>query len=181
MSLFGEFRRAWREAVDNFWHELEGDAGAEGVYREVSRARNQLEQLTRDVAETRQRLAEERELLDACRRRERMAHDIGDSETARVAAEYADRHGERALVLERKAEALEAERALCRRDLDEMERALQDGRVTDGTGSARESARASLEDLNRHPFEPEFRDLEDADREKEAAERLERLKRRMDG
>lgn len=175
MSMFGEFRRAWREAVDNFWHELEADTapGEGAVYRQVAEARNQLERLDRQIAEARHREKEERREAEVCRRRERMAREIGDDETAGLAGDFAARHAERADVLGRKAEALEAERALCRRDLTEMERALQSGRVAS-------DPRPELEDLNRHPSEGAFRDLEDNHRSRSAAERLEELKRRMD-
>lgn len=171
--MFREFKNAWRQAVDNFWRELEAEdgAGAGAVYREVARVRNQLDELDDAITETRQRLARETEQVRVCIRRERMATEIGDAETARVAVEYRGRHEERASVLERKLDALEAERRLCRRDLDEMEKALQAGRE--------EEARAELDDLNRHPSEGEFRGLEDSDRTRSAEERLEELKRRM--
>lgn len=171
--MFEDFRRAWHQAVDNFWREVgaEGDGRPDAVYREVGRARTQLDRLDAEVGETRSRLRSERDQADVCDRRERMAREIGDAETARVAAEYGARHRERAAVLARKLEALEAERTLCRRDLDEMEDALQDGRVA--------GARAELEDLNRHPAEEQFRDLENSSRDRTAAERLEELKRQM--
>lgn len=175
--MFEEFRQAWREAVSNFWREVRADEAESGaVYREVGRARTQLERLDAEIGETARRLKEEREQAAVCDRRERMAREIGDLETARVAGEYGARHRERAGVLERKLEALEAERTLCRRDLDEMERALQDGRVAAPPG-----ARGIPDpgDLDRHPAEGEFRNLEDAGRDRAAAERLEELKRRM--
>src|SRR5680860_1319941 len=115
MTVFGEFRRAWRQAVDNFWQELEGDdpeGGSRGVYREVAGVRNQLDELDGAIGETRQRLKHEKAQVEACMRRERLARGIGDEETARVAAEYGARHQERAEVLDRKVEALEAERRL---------------------------------------------------------------------
>lgn len=173
--MFREFKRAWKQAVDNFWAELEADGsggGGEAAYREVARVRNQLDDLDGAIAETRQRLGHETEQVEVCVRRARMAEKIGDAETARVAVEYGERHQERAAVLERKLEALEAEQRLCRRDLDEMEKALQDGRV--------QSARAELDDLNRHPSEDAFRNLEESAKAQTAAERLEELKKRMD-
>ncbi len=176
MAVFGEFRRAWREAVDNFWRELEGDAaesGARGVYREVAGVRNQLGELDDAIAETGQRLKHELEQVESCARRERLARKIGDEETARIAGEYRGRHQERADVLLRKVEALEAERRLCLRDLGEMERALQDRVPADDLDEIDEI------DLNRHPREREFRGLEDTERSRAAAERLEELKRRM--
>lgn len=169
--MFREFKRAWKQAVDNFWEELEAEGGQDAAFREVARVRNQMDELDTAIAETRTRLTHENEQVDVCVRRERMARDIGDRETARVAAEYRDRHSERAAVLERKLEALEAERALCRRDIQEMEKALQAGRV--------QSARPELDDLNRHPAENEFRNLEDSDRARSAEERLDELKKRM--
>ena len=167
--MFREFKRAWKQAVDNFWQELEGDSDA--AYTEVARVRNQLDELDGEISETRRRLTHETEQVKVCVRRERLAKEIGDDETARVAGEYRDRHEERASVLGRKLEALEAERRLCRRDLDEMEKALRSGLV--------DAARAELEDLNRHPREAEFRDLEESERSQTAEERLEELKKRM--
>jgi len=173
--MFGDLRRAWRDAVENFWRELEadqaGDGSARGAYREVAKARNHIGRLDREIGDCQQRLATEREQVDVCARRERMARDIGDQETARIAARYGARHAERAEVLGRKLDALRAERELCRRDLGEMEAALQSGQV-------REPA-PELDDLNRHPHEDEFRDLEDGERSRSAEERLEELKRRM--
>lgn len=172
MSVFRDFQQAWRQAVDNFWHELEAeDPESRGVYRQVARARNQLDALDSAIGETRQRLAEEEQQVEVCVRRERMARDIDDGETARIAAEYRARHQERADVFGRKLEVLEAERRLCARELGEMESALRDGRVA--------APRPELEDLNRHPREAEFRDLEENDLSRTAAERLEELKRRM--
>lgn len=175
--MFREFRNAWRQAVDNFWQEMEADGAsgadqARGVYREVARARTQLDRLTAEIGDSRQRLEAEREQIRICLRRERLAAGIGDHETARIAAEYRARHEERADVLGRKLDVLEAERGLCRRDLEAMERALQERGVT-------EPIRPELDDLNRHPHEGEFRTLEDADRTRSAEERLEELKRRM--
>jgi ABC-type phosphate transport system auxiliary subunit len=174
MAVFDDFKQAWREAVDNFWHELEGDdteASSRSALRQVAAARNQLETLDGAIGDTRQRVAHEQEQVEACRRREGLARGIGDEETARIAGEYGARHQERADVLTRKLEALEAERRLCRRDLQDMEKAIQEGRIA--------GAQAELEDLNRHPSEDEFRNLEDAARGRSADERLEELKRRM--
>lgn len=173
--MFDNFKRAWRQAVDNFWTELEagdtgGDARTRAIYREIARARNQVERLAREIESCRQSHAHEREQVDICIRRERMARDIGDTETARIASEYRARHAERADVLARKMDALRAEQALCRRDLADMERALvAAGMVPDDPAEL---------DLDRHPREDDFRTLEDSARERAAAERLEELKRR---
>lgn len=173
--MFNELKRAWRQAVENFWAELEaaGTGGrSDAAYREIARVRNELDSLDGAIGDCRQAAGHEREQVAVCLRRERLAKDIGDGETARVAARYGARHRERAEVLERKLAALEAERRLCRRDLDEMEKAVREGRVE-------APSRPELEDLNAHPNEPEFRNLEESDRARSAEERLEELKRRM--
>lgn len=175
--MFDEVRRAWRQAVENFWREIEGgDSPGRAVYREVGRVRSQLEDLDDANRSTRHRLAEELDHAAACARRERLARSIGDAETSRIAAEYRHRHQERADVLGQKLSALEAEKRLWVRDLEEMEKALQEG---GGAGAA--GARAELEDFARHPRENEFLNLEDAQRRRTAEERLEELRRRMNG
>ena len=175
--MFSELRQAWKEAVANFWHELEtdseGDGSARGAYREVAKARNHVDRLGREIADCAQQVAHEEEQVEVCVRRQKMADGIGDQETSRIAAEYAGRHRERAAVLRRKRDALQAEMELCRRDLGEMEAALQSGRV------GMEDVRPELDDLDRHPREKEFRDLEEGARNRSADERLEELKRRM--
>jgi hypothetical protein len=174
--MFENLRRAWRQAVDNFWTELEaGDATDDprvrGVYHQVASARNQVRKLEAEIAGCRRDLEHEQDQVAVCARRERLARDIRDEETARIAAEYRFRHSERVRILGAKLEALQAEHGLWRRELQEMERALE----TSGFTAVNE-----LDDLNRHPREAEFRTLEDLARERAAAARLEELKRRRE-
>jgi hypothetical protein len=173
--VFETFRNAWRQAVDNFWQELQseevtGDARTRAMYAQVATARTEMSRLDRAISECRREEAAERAEVEVCARRERLARDIGDTDTARIAAEYRTRHEERAAVLARKLEVLVAEQALCRRDLEEMERALPQAGAAPGT--------IEIENLDRDPREAEFQDLERAARHRAAAERLEELKRR---
>jgi hypothetical protein len=175
--MFDSFKSAWRQAVDNFWVEMEAgdsavDARVRAGYRQIAAARSQVERLERDIEECRVARDHEHEQAQVCSRREQMARQIGDVETARVATDFRVRHEERAGVLARKLEALQAEHALCRRDLAEMERAM---------AVAAGPLRPEIDDLNRHPNEPDFQTLERAARERAAAERLEELKRRHGG
>lgn len=174
--MFENFKSAWRQAVDNFWTELDGDSAIDARlragYRQISSARSQLERLERDIDECRSARDHELEQAEVCGRREQMARGIGDVDTAGIAADFRVRHQERGQVLARKLEALQAERALWRRDLVEMERAM---------ATVAKPPDPQLDDLNRHPRESEFQNLEDAARERAAAERLEELKRRQGG
>jgi len=177
--MFEELKSAWRQAVDNFWQELQGEApGAArlgGMRNEIAEARSDLSRLEDEVRLARERAREEREAAETARRRARMAEDIGDGETVRVAREYADRHEERAAVLERKARALEAERDLWKRDLAEMEDALRRQESAAGVGPGRYD---TLDDEAEREAR-EFDRLEENDRQRTAEERLEDLKRRM--
>jgi hypothetical protein len=175
--MFEDLKRAWREAVANFHHEMsDGDDATAGAHaralrREIATARGVLAQLDAEIRKTARGAEEESTAAADCRRREQLARQVGDAETVRVAVEFAARHDERAAVLQRKLVVLTDERALLVRDLERMESlapaAAAAAAITDDP-PARDSARAK-EDA-------EFRRMQ---RERTAAERLEELKRRM--
>ena len=132
--MFEDLRQAWKEAVENFWRELEEDAGEHGgdetrkqlsaMRHQLTSAEMELRRLDVEVARAHSAAAGERREEETCRRRLAMAEGIGDAETARVAQTFAERAAERAAVMERKAEALAAEQALRTRDLAEMRATL---------------------------------------------------------
>ncbi|HSJ14292.1 MAG TPA: hypothetical protein VK939_07745 [Longimicrobiales bacterium] len=176
--MFDDWKRAWREAVANFQRELGAEEdGTSGHYqslrRELATARGALQRLESEIETVGRNAAAERESEQVCRRREGMATAIGDVETARIAAEYAARHAERAAVLERKVEVLGAERTLLVRDLEVMAAAVAEAApsVTDaGPGGLLDDDEAR---------EWERRRLDRLQRERDADARLEELKRRM--
>lgn len=125
--MLEEWRRAWRQAVENFRRELYagGAEPATHLEREVYGARATLRQLRSELARVRREHAAELAELETCARREAMARRIHDEETAQVAADFASRHRARADVLARKIGVLDEELALRARDLAEMERAAE--------------------------------------------------------
>lgn len=184
--MFEDWKKAWQEAVENFRYELnrfeEGTAPADerlrAMDRDLAAARQQLRKLEQELRGTRQEIGEEQEAERVCRRREALARGIGDQDTARVAAEFATRHAERAVLLGRKVEILEAERALRARDLEEMETQLRQRVQTAQQRSAIDQA-ARASDADHDAQDEEFRRLEREARERAASSRLEELKRRM--
>jgi phage shock protein A len=62
----------------------------------------------------------EKGLGATCRRREKMARDIGDEETANVAAQHAIKHEGHHTLLEKKAAAIREELEFRRKNVDEM-------------------------------------------------------------
>ena len=114
--MFANLRQAFREAVDNMQRELDAGAAPDSVRRlirsmegEAARTKASLEALKKDLEITRERVRREEESAETCRRREAMALEIGDEETAALASRYAASHGERARVLADKLRAIEAE------------------------------------------------------------------------
>ncbi|MGH7443924.1 MAG: hypothetical protein ACREKM_03565, partial [Longimicrobiales bacterium] len=113
--MFEDWKQAWRQAVENFQRELDDDRGDDAtraMRRDERTTADALPRLDSELATARKNAAAERTAESVCRRREGLARNIGDDETAAIAAEYAERHAERAAILERKADVLEAERAL---------------------------------------------------------------------
>jgi hypothetical protein len=85
--MFENLRDAFRDAVDNFNKELgRDDIPDEGQIKKAI----QLSEMEEKEATT-------------CRRREDMARRIDDEETAKVAAEYAEKHEKRREIQARKA------------------------------------------------------------------------------
>jgi hypothetical protein len=184
--MLDDWKRAWRQAVENFQREAhEGTPGApprvRAMERELVSAAGALSKLDAEIRRTRMAADAEQREEQVCRRREALARDVNDGETVRVAAEFAARHGERAALLDRKLSVLEEERSLIARDMETM-RAL----IVAATPVGAPDAAGSVADgsTTRPAGETDDRDfsrLEREARERAAAERLEELKRRMGG
>lgn len=179
--MFEDWKKAWREAVENFRRELSDTEAAGGdvsahvraMRRDMASVHGALTKLDAEIAHCRREAASERESEQTSRRREGLARNVGDGETVRIAIEYAARHAERAGILERKIEVLVAERALLARDLQGMEEIL-------AQHAPAVSAAPDADQLEeRQRTDQDFGKLEREARERAAAERLEELKRRM--
>lgn len=152
--MFDNLRNAFREALDNFNKELNRDQIPEavdsllaGMRAEVADAQARVRELEAQI--TRATAEAEREKSEAAtaRRRGKMAEDIGDAETAKVAGEYAAGREERQRVLEQKAAAMKEELAIRTREVQEMLDKVKEAQASrDGlTASAgRTQARESL-------------------------------------
>ncbi len=182
MAMFEDWKQAWREAVENFRRELSGDEASHdrtrSMHREVMNARGARDKLAGEIRRTRQEAQQEKSQEEVCKRREQMARSIGDEETVRLAVAFAARHAERAAILERKVEILEAEQGLLARDLEEMEKEL-----AAQPDAPRVTTAATVQDVlgerERNRQDRDFGRLEREQRERDAEARLEELKRKM--
>lgn len=158
MSVFSELRDAFRLAVENFKEELHREPSKDTVDgllrdmgREIVEARTHLSRLEEEVRSALERAEAEKAEAETCRRRERLAREIDDEETARVAREFAEKHERRREVLEQKALALKDELDLRRVEVREMLERLDDARTRrEGldAASGRTRARGSLRDAD---------------------------------
>jgi len=151
-----------------------------------------LQDLRDGLAQSKRRLDQERRELDTVLRRKRLAEQINDAETVRLATQYEQMHAERVAVLERKLEAQESELALAERDVAQMMTELR--QAASGIPSAGERSNAAVSaamdeiesemgsgksESLRDEIEGLSRSRTRADHEADAARKLEELKRRM--
>jgi hypothetical protein len=160
-----------------------------------------LQDLRDGLVKSRQRLEQEQREVDTVQRRKRLAVQIGDTETVRLAEQYENLHAEKVKVLTRKLEAQESELTLAEHEVTQMMAELRAaasgiGPMPDRTAASMSAAMDELEselggagrgasgaDRGGEPLREEIdalsRSRARADREADAARKLEELKRRM--
>ena len=178
--MFDNLRRAFREAVDNFKEELDRDDVPEAVddllramKREAADTQAETQRLEAAIKKAIDATVTEERQGETCRRREKMASEIGDEETARVARAYAEKHEHRRDVHEQKALALKKELDMRRGEFKEMIAAIKDAEKNRDTLTAtagRATARNSIEGADDLFAELDriADDLEDDDAQREA-------------
>ena len=156
--MFDNLRQAFREAVDNFKDELGRDEIPEAVSRllremkrEAADTKAEIRRLEEAIRGAIDKAEKEKGEVKTCRRREKMALDISDEETADVARQYAEKHEHRRSVLERKARALKEELDMRQDEFEEMIEAIK-GAEKNSAGLAatagRASARSSIDEAD---------------------------------
>ena len=125
--MFDNLRDAFREAVSNFKDELGRDEVPEavdsllkGMQIEVTDSQTHVKSLEAQIKRALQLAEMEKKEAATCRRREEMAMEIKDEETARVAREFAEKHEQKQSIQEQKALALKKELDVRRAEVAEM-------------------------------------------------------------
>src|SRR6187401_2502716 len=104
--MFDNLRDAFREAVENFKHELNRNDDVPptvdrlllAMHQELAQARELVSALEKQIADAQAQVGRDRDEEGTCRRRAEMATRVGDEETARIALEYAVRYERRRVV-----------------------------------------------------------------------------------
>jgi hypothetical protein len=156
--MFEDLRAAFREALDNFNKELKRDQVPETVDRLLVGMKNELAdekaELTKLEGELERALSASQREKDAGatnRRREKMARDIGDEETATLAVQHALKHEAHFTVLEKKAQAIREELDFRRKSVEEMSAQLTEAlrkRGALGATAGRSGAREAISDAD---------------------------------
>lgn len=156
--MFEDLRAAFREALDNFNKELKRDQVPENVDRLLVGMKNELidekaqvRGLEEELEKSTTASQREKDAGLTCRRREKMARDIGDEETANLAAQHAAKHEGHHAVLEKKAQAIREELAFRRQSVEEMTAQLNDAiekRGSLGATAGRTGARGAISEAD---------------------------------
>lgn len=188
--VFDGFRRSFDELLARATRPEERRAVAARMKDTLVQARLGLDDLRDGLAKARQRLSHEERELETVRRRKQLAEGIGDRETTELAVKYEQMHAERAEVLRRKVAAQEAEMTLAEREVAEMSAELK-AVLAGGPAGAGHVGGAPLTDADlgledataassiRSEIDALGRERDRADREADAARRLDELKRKM--
>ena len=186
--VFEGFRRSFEELLDRATRPEERRVVASRMKETLVQARMGLEDLRAGLDKARQRLAAEERELETVRRRKQLAEGIADHETVGIATKYEEMHSQRVEVVRAKVNAQEAELALAERDVGEMSaqlKAVLSGADPRGAAGAIDPAMDTEEPSDGASLHDEINSLgrarAAADREADAAKRLEELKRRMGG
>ncbi len=156
--MFENLRDAFRDAIANFKDEMARDQIPEtvdrllaGMRQEVTDAKTAVHELEEDIERTNSEARRAKAEVDTCRRREGMAKDIGDEETARVAAEYAEKYEKRRVLMEQKAVALSQELEFRKGEIEEMLSKIKEAQAQRDSLTAtagRTGARASMQEAD---------------------------------
>jgi hypothetical protein len=171
--MFENLRQSLRDAMSRASSPDETRAVLSMMRDALVEAKVAVASLRAELEETRARLVRERNELATVQRRGRMASEIGDEETVRVATQYEKKHGERIVVLERKLQAQEAELTLAEQEMTEMRLQMKSA----GIAAPDLSAASSMPPVD--PADELRRTVDRAAREAEAERKLAELKRRM--
>jgi hypothetical protein len=185
--VFDGFRRSFDDLMSRATRPEERRAVVARMKDTLVQAKMGLEDMRDGLKKARKRLAQEERELDTVRRRKTLAEGIKDQQTVDIALKYEQMHGERVEVLRQKVAAQEAELVLAERDVESMSAELKATLV--GTG-AQASAPALDPSAEREDETDQASDLRDeinslgrarahAEKEADAARRLDELKRRM--
>ena len=185
--VFDGFRRSFEDLLNRATRPEERRIVAARMKETLVQARLGLDDLRNGLQAARKRLVAEEHELETVKRRKTLAEGIKDRETVDIASKYEEMHVQRVEVARQKVAAQEAELALADRDVREMTAQLKAVMSGADAGHGPSAAIDPGADTGEPPEAADLRSEIDslgraratADREADAARRLDELKRRM--
>ncbi len=125
--MFDDLRRSFKQAIENFKTEVSRDSVPEAVDRllkamqqETTDTRMDIERLKEEVVKVGASADRQTHEAEVCERRQHMAEEIDDEETADVAKTFAEKHRRHAEILKEKQDVLRQELKLREHEYSEM-------------------------------------------------------------
>src|SRR5688500_5605360 len=118
-AMFERLKETLRDALSRA-SSPQGRAALAQMRDALVQAKVGLADLRQGIDRTRGRLEAERAELDTVRRRGKLAADIDDRETVRIAEQYERKHSERVAVMEKKLAAQQEELTLAEHEIEDM-------------------------------------------------------------
>jgi hypothetical protein len=183
--VFDGLRQSFDELLQRATKPEERRLVASRMKETLVQARMGLDDLREGLEKAKVRLAAETKELETVQRRKQLAEGIKDLATVEIAAKYEEMHQEKVNVLRQKVSVQESELALAERDVESM--AVELKAVVAGTAPGTTQHVIDDSDLGLNPKSAEFgeeidglrRARANADREADAARRLDELKKKM--
>ena len=183
--MFEQLRRSLSDLLERATKPEDRRAIVSRMKDTLVQARLGVDDLRDGLAQSTRKLEIERRELATVRRRKELAVGINDAETVGLAERFERQHEERVRVLEEKVIVQTHELELAERETEEMKAELRQAMtgIPPKPGSVREDLEDPLVDKEavraREELDSLARERVKADREADAARRLEELKRRM--
>jgi len=182
--VFEQLRRSLNELLERATKPEDRRVVLARMKSTMVQAKLGVDDLRDSLAQSRRKLEIEQRELATVRRRKELALGIQDTETVQIAERYERQHEERARVLGEKIDVQSREVALAEREFDEMKAELRTAMAVGPAVPGMEPLEDPLSDANdtarvREEINALARERARADRDADAAKRLEELKRKM--
>lgn len=180
--MFEQLRRSFEDLLDRATKPEDRREIVSRMKDTLVRARMGLDDLRDGLQKTHRQLDAERKEFATVRRRKELALGIKDADTVAIAEKYEKQHEQRIAVLEEKLSVLTREVDLAEREVEEMKQEIRRAMAAPASATS-----MPLEDPLADPAETRAKEEIDAlareraraNRDEDAARRLEELKRRM--
>lgn len=183
-TVFEQIRRSLNEILERATKPEDRRLVVTRMKQTLVQARMSIDEMRDGIGSTQRKLERENRELATVKRRKELALKINDAETVKVAEKYEQQLQERVTVLEQKVAAQARELELAEREVEDMKKEIR-AAMAGGTPGMNIPLEDPLEEDDREARRAQTeidnlaRERARADRDADAAQRLEELKKKM--